>query len=85
MAKNSSRVIADRPAKLSEESYSSRSVTIEPIDNGYLTTVCECRDGEYHSTKTYSRDKPELEQSTASERRETTNSLRDAIAAVKGR
>jgi len=85
MAKNSSKVIADRPASVSTESYSSTSVTVEPIDNGYLKTVSECRDGEYHSTKTFSVERPELDVAPAAERRETSNSLKEAIAAVKGK
>jgi len=85
MTKNSSKVVAAQAPRGSTESYSSTTVTVEPIDNGYLKTVSECRDGEYHATKTFSVERPELDVAPAAERRETSNSLKEAIAAVKGK
>lgn len=87
MAKNSSKVLAERtPRSQREGGYESHTVTVEPIDNGYLITESYSSEGEYHCTKVFSPDRPPANPPPSrSEGVVSTSSLRDAIAAVKGR
>jgi hypothetical protein len=71
-----------------DEEYVSRSVSVEAIDNGYLVTEYHSKNGEYHSTKRFSAEKPDLDVDAVDERearQPPTSSLAAAISAVRGR
>lgn len=77
-------ILASAPVKARKpDSHESVSVSVRPIDNGYVLCRSHCKpNGEYVSTETYSPDRPRLNLTAD---RMPTSSLRDAVKSLGGR
>lgn len=62
MAKKSSvSTLAAMPIGPDCDEHSSVSVSCRKIDNGFIVSRSECRNGEYKHSEEFSKDKPDLE------------------------
>lgn len=77
--KSDTKAISDKPMKLPKGGHESMTVSVRPIDNGYIKTESRYSDtGDYSSKESYSQEKPVMATETPK-----NNMMADAIKSIK--